>query len=156
MFLKIPDKLPANFIDCKNKTEAKKMVLVYNSHYATINEDSMADFLDVMNIDELDLEINIPDIDLLNLGDDDVIEDEPPPVPDKPKSKLGDIYELGRHQIICGDSTDEAVMIKLLQGKKIDMVFTDPPYGVDYAKKNEFLNKIDKGNRNQKSIQTII
>lgn len=62
--IKIPDKLPANFIDCKNKTEAKKMVLVYNSHYATINEDSMTDFLNGMNIDDLDLEINIPDIDL--------------------------------------------------------------------------------------------
>jgi len=53
-------------------------------------------------------------------------------LPANPKSKLGDIYQLGRHRLMCGDSTDKATVEKLMDGKKADMVFTDPPYGVSY------------------------
>lgn len=60
------------------------------------------------------------------------IEDEPPPVPDEPESKRGEIYELGRHRLMCGDATSREDVEKLMDGKKADMVFTDPPYGVSY------------------------
>lgn len=62
--INVPSKLPANFLDCKNKKEAKKLVLVYNSHYATINPDSLFDFTIDLNMDDLKLEIDIPNIDL--------------------------------------------------------------------------------------------
>lgn len=68
-------------------------------------------------------------------------------------SQLGDIWELGKHKIICGDCTDADNIQKLLINKKIDMLFTDPPYGVDYSSKNVFLNSIDNGDRNQIPIQ---
>lgn len=68
------------------------------------------------------------------------------------RCKRGDIWQLGRHRLMCGDSTDIADVERLMNGKKADMVFTDPPYGVSYASKNAFLNKADKGN----SIQTEI
>lgn len=58
-------------------------------------------------------------------------EDEVPEVKET-KVKLGDIYQLGNHRLMCGDSTDEATVSKLMNGEKADMVFTDPPYGVDY------------------------
>lgn len=53
-------------------------------------------------------------------------------LPENPKSKLGDIYELGNHRLICGDSTDLNVIEKLSAGEKADMFLTDPPYNVDY------------------------
>jgi DNA modification methylase len=59
-------------------------------------------------------------------------EDEVPGVPKEPISKLGDLYELGEHRLLCGDSTDKATVERLMNGEKADMVFTDPPYGVDY------------------------
>jgi len=59
-------------------------------------------------------------------------EDSIPEPPKEPKSKLGDIYELGHHRLMCGDSTSIDDVDKLMDGKKADMVFTDPPYGVDY------------------------
>jgi DNA modification methylase len=59
-------------------------------------------------------------------------EDDVPPVPDEPKSKLGDLYRLGDHRLLCGDSTCVTDVEKLMDGQKADMVFTDPPYGVDY------------------------
>jgi DNA modification methylase len=57
---------------------------------------------------------------------DDVLPENPPPV-----AKLGDIWQLGSHKIMCGDSTLKENIDKLMDGKKADMVFTDPPYGMD-------------------------
>jgi site-specific DNA-methyltransferase (adenine-specific) len=67
--------------------------------------------------------------------------------------KLGEIWALGRHKILAGDSTVESNVRALLGDVTIDCMVTDPPYGVDYSSKNEFLNKFDKGNRNQTPIQ---
>jgi len=66
--------------------------------------------------------------------------------------ELGDIYQVGPHRILCGDSTKEDSFTKILDGRRAHMVMTDPPYNVDYASKNEFLNKYDKGNRIQTAI----
>lgn len=49
-----------------------------------------------------------------------------------PISKLGDLWLLGSHRVLCGDSTDKSTVERLMDGKKADMVFTDPPYGVNY------------------------
>lgn len=59
-------------------------------------------------------------------------EDSIPEPPKEPKSKPGDIYELGHHRLMCGDSISIDDVDKLMDGKKADMVFTDPPYGVNY------------------------
>ena len=48
----------------------------------------------------------------------------------EPRAKVGDIYKLGRHRLICGDSTDVNVIDRLMDGAKADMVFTDPPYNI--------------------------
>lgn len=84
-------------------------------------------------------------------------EDSIPEPPKEPKSKLGDIYELGHHRLMCGDSISIDDVDKLIDGKKADMVFTDPPYNVafngrsgkfdviknDDLEENEFNNFID-------------
>ena len=68
------------------------------------------------------------------------------------RSKRGQIYLLGEHRLMCGDSTSADDVARLMNGEKADMVFTDPPYNVNYADKNKFLNAVDKGNRNQREI----
>jgi len=77
--------------------------------------------------DELDALLN-PIEETEGLTDEDAV----PDVPDEPKTKLGDIYILGNHRLMCGDSTSIDAVDKLMDGQKADMVFTDPPYGVDY------------------------
>jgi len=59
-------------------------------------------------------------------------EDAIPEPPEEPITKPGDIWILGKHRLMCGDSTSVDAVDKLMQGQKADMVFTDPPYGVDY------------------------
>jgi len=63
----------------------------------------------------------------------EIIEDDVPEVDEKNIiTKLGDIWQLGRHRLMCGDSTDKATVEKLMNGVKADMVFTDPPYNIGY------------------------
>lgn len=82
---------------------------------------------------------NILDFDMSSFGfdvvfdDDEVVEDDyTPEVPEEPKAKLGDIYQLGRHRLMCGDSTSQSDVQLLLNGELMDMVLTDPPYNVNY------------------------
>ena len=57
-------------------------------------------------------------------------EDDVPPVPEEPETVLGDLYVLGNHRLLCGDSTSITDVERLMDGQKADMVFTDPPYGM--------------------------
>lgn len=85
--------------------------------------------------------------------DKEIVEDEAPEV-DKdaePIAKLGDIWQLGRHRLMCGDSTSIDAVEKLMGGQMADMVFTDPPYGYNYqsnmrekSKKFDVLENDDK------------
>lgn len=81
-----------------------------------------------------DEELEDMDIDLE--GDLKVIDeskaDDVPEVVENPVIKLGDLIELGNHRLLCGDSTKEEDVKRLMDGKKADMVFTDPPYGISY------------------------
>ena len=95
-----------------------------------------------------DLDVLLPELEELDFlsdfsfdfGIDDeaeeteIVEDEAPEVDEdaEPIAKLGDIWQLGRHRLVCGDSTDKATVELLMDGKKADMVFTDPPYNIGY------------------------
>jgi DNA modification methylase len=82
--------------------------------------------MDMLQFGFEEMEELLPD----NAADDDFdIDDE---IPEIPFSEIGDIYELGPHRIMCGDSTDAKHVETLLNGNTVDMLFTDPPYNVDY------------------------
>jgi DNA modification methylase len=121
------------------KSEAEKIEI------AIADNESSGEW-DVPKLEELAVEfkddINLDDykIDLDGkwwgsfLPEEEVIEDEAPEVDeDNVVSVLGEVYQLGRHRLMCGDSTKIEDVEKLMDGKKADMVFTDPPYGVDYS-----------------------
>jgi DNA modification methylase len=85
-------------------------------------------------IDELKL-LSLPMLDLTGFDKDLLIEpgakDDIIPENVPARSKLGDLYELGAHRVLCGDSTQPEAVLRLMDGKKADMVFTDPPYGMN-------------------------
>lgn len=91
---------------------------------------------DIVNIDmtEFDFDYDFPEEDEEVQEDDYEVE-----LPVEPKSKLGDIYQLGNHRLMCGDSTSKEDVAKLMGDDKADMVFTDPPWNVNYG-------DVEKGN----------
>ena len=74
--------------------------------------------------------------------EDDFTEDDAKNV--ETRVKFGEIWQLGEHRLMCGDSTDAASVALLMDGQKADMVFTDPPYGVSIGDKNKALNSVQK------------
>lgn len=95
------------------------------------DDDLLSDELgDILDIDMSDFGFD------LDLGSDDEevqeddFDEEPP---EKPKSRLGQIYQLGRHRLMCGDSTNPEMVKKLVGGVQCDLLLTDPPYNVDYG-----------------------
>lgn len=151
------DEIPC--VRLSNYTEEQKKAYILAHNKLTMNSDFDLDILndeldDILNIDMSDFGF---DLDLEDEEEQEIVEDdfdiEPP---EEPKAKLGDIYQLGSHRLMCGDSTKEEDVAKLMNGVKADMVFTDPPYGMnldtDYSSmKSEIFKggiggkKYDKG-----------
>lgn len=78
--------------------------------------------------------------------------DDVPPVPEVPVTKTGDVWALGDHLLLCGDSTEKTSWDTLLKGGLLDVVWTDPPYNVNYDDKVTALSKTDKAQRNKDKI----
>ena len=87
--------------------------------------------------------------------DDDFNEDEALAEVADPVTKRGDIWVLGRHRLMCGDSTSQDDMATLMQGEMADLIITDPPYNVNYGDKAEMLDEYlpSKGHRNTNHIK---
>ena len=108
--------------------------------------DILPDELAELDLSDFDFDFGIDDEE----EEAEIVEDEAPEVDEdaEPITKLGDIWQLGRHRLMCGDSTDKATVELLMDGKKADMVFTDPPYGVSYTGGLQFKNgTVEKNNR---------
>lgn len=123
-------------------TDAQKKAYVIADNKMALNAGWNEELLktELENLKELDFDLeltgfNIDELDELFKQDEEekeIIEDdfdiEPP---EKPKAKLGDIYQLGNHRLMCGSSTDIDMVNKLIDNNKIDLVYTDPPYGIN-------------------------
>jgi DNA modification methylase len=117
------------------------------SELAEWDDKVLQELLEGLKAEDFDLSAIGFDIDDMNemIGDKNKVGlTDPDDVPEPPKvpiTKLGDIWQLGNHRLMCGDSTSIDAVEKLLDGEKIDLVFTDPPYGVDY----QGINNDDRG-----------
>ena len=116
-------------LDHLTDKERKEYALVHNK--TTMDTGFDLDLL-VPELAELDLSDFDFDFGIDDDEETEIVEDEAPEVDEdaEPIAKLGDIWQLGRHRLVCGDSTDKATVELLMDGKKADMVFTDPPYGM--------------------------
>ena len=94
-------------------------------------EHDISPWFDQDDLDEL-LAVTELDPEEGNTDPDDV-----PEVPEEPTTKPGDLWLLGNHRLLCGDSTNSQHVERLMDGTKADMVFTDPPYGFSYTKKSD-------------------
>ena len=130
--------LPCVYISAKDEAEAKEKLLKLNSQYGHMTADSVADFLDGMEIelDDLALPDGVLDLSGIAAPEEETEGDDDAPDVDEdgePDSQPGEMYELGNSILLCGDSTNPEDVARLMGGEKADMVFTDPPYGIDYS-----------------------
>lgn len=118
--------IPVVYVDIPDIDKEKELNLRLNKNLGHWDFDMLANF------DEELLKksgFDSKDLDKIFKG---VTEDEAPELSQDPAiSKLGEVYQLGRHRLMCGDATKLDDVEKLMDGKKADMVFTDPPYGID-------------------------
>jgi DNA modification methylase len=101
--------------------------------------------------DELDALLN-PIEETEGLTDEDAV----PDVPDEPKTKLGDIYILGNHRLMCGDSTSITDVETLMDGNPVDLIFTDPPYNVAFNGRSGKHDVIKNDNLSESDFETFI
>jgi DNA modification methylase len=144
------DKVPT--IDCSDMTESQKKAYIIADNKLAMNAGWDMDFLklELQDLEDADFDLTLTGFDdkeldqLLapeieeGLTDEDAV----PETPEEPKTKLGDIYILGNHRLMCGDSTSIDAVEKLLDGQRPDMVFTDPPYNIDYQGVKDKRDKI--------------
>lgn len=126
--------VPIIRLDDLSDEERKAYMLVHNK--LTMNTDFDDDLLDI----ELG---DILDIDMTDFGFEIKLEEEPKemvedeaPEDAETRCKLGDLWQLGNHRLICGDATDINTIDRLMGGQKADLLLTDPPYGIDAVSNN--------------------
>jgi site-specific DNA-methyltransferase (adenine-specific) len=127
-------------IELKDMTETQKRAYVIADNQLALNAGwdfsllslEVADLkendfdLDLLGFDPKELEKLLEPEEIEGLTDEDAV----PEVPEEPKTKLGDIYQLGNHRLMCGDSTSIEQLERLCDGQLVDMWLTDPPYNV--------------------------
>lgn len=140
--LKALKKLKWKEVECVRKTglteEQKKKYRILDNKTNELAEwdfDLLEEEIDGLDFDGFDFGFDF------NSGEDDaeIIEDEVPEVDEEiePTVKLGDIWQLGRHRLMCGDSTDVSAVAALMNGEEADLLLTDPPYNVAYEGKTK-------------------
>jgi len=117
--------------------QKKEFIVKDNVGYGEWDWDDLANNWDEQLLTEWGLDIPNFDANVIEAEEDDFA------VPDGGSETdiiLGDLFEIGEHRLLCGDSTDSDQVAKLMNGQKADMVFTDPPYGVNMNRSGKILN----------------
>lgn len=134
--------VPCVLVEHLTEAQKKAYILADNRLAMDAGWDDELLALELVNLKELDFDINLTGFDAAeieqlfnNIHDKDVTDDDfdvDAALEDDPISKQGDIWLLGKHKLICGDSTKAETYEKLMDGKKANLVVTDLPYNVDY------------------------
>lgn len=148
------DKVPCIRLDHLTDKERREYAILHNktAELAEYDFDNLAAELPDLDFSDFNFDFGF-DVDTDEQAE--IAEDEIPEVDEQnePTVKLGDIWQLGRHRLMCGDSTDKATVEKLMDGNKADMIFTDPPYDMEMGGQG-FIAKSMKNVKNR--IDNII
>lgn len=121
--------------------QAQKLRLLDNKlNESAWDMELLAEDIPELDWSNFDIDWGLPEMEDANV---DVEEVETPEPPEEPQAKLGDIYELGDHRLICGDSTDPEVIAKLMGEESADLYLTDPPYNVNISNSQGMTIKND-------------
>lgn len=128
------DKVPCIRLDHLTDEQRREYAIVHNksSELALYDFDNLALELEDLDFSDFNFDFGID----TDADETEIVEDEAPEVDEEnePITKLGDIWQLGRHRLMCESSLEQANIDKLLDGNKADLLLTDPPYGINADK----------------------
>ena len=144
------EKIPVSYQDYETEAQEWSDLIADNriAELAEIERSTLKDLLEELDTGELDMELT--GFDEKSLGDlmseffepeDGLTDDDEIPEEVEARCKLGDLWELGQHRLMCGDCTDFDSVSNLMDNEKAYMIFTDPPYNADYS------SRVDKKRR---------
>lgn len=149
--------LPATRCLAQDKFEAQRLLLVKESTASWVDVEVVSDYMRESGfaVEVAERTINIPGFEwdcveevAEKQKEQDEKAEQTPEIPGEVYIKKGDLIRLGRHRLLCGDSTEKGDVERLMNGEKIDMIFTDPPYGIDIVANSPRLRE----NKNLGSI----
>lgn len=151
--------LPVAYIGAESLNEAKAKLLELNSNYSKLNQKGFEKFtLDMPEIELVDIDLPGVVVEKVEEKKEGNIDDDEVPEVDKNQYGVvkGDIWLLGEHRLMCGDSTMIDDVEKLMDGEKADMVLTDPPYNVAYTGKTKDKLTIKNDSMNNESFYSFL
>lgn len=124
--------VPVIRLDHLDDEQRREYAIMHNktAELSEWNAETLAQELKCLDLSDFDIDWDLPE---LIEPEEEAQEDgyEPMP-PQEPLAKRGQVWQLGRHRLMCGSSTDTADVEKLMNGQQADLLLTDPPYGVEY------------------------
>lgn len=148
--------VPVNFQDYANEDQEKadlhadNAIASWSEFDLSFVNDQLKDFDPSFDVDMFGIKNFQIDVADKFLTDPDSV----PEVPKEPKTKPGDLYVLGSHRLFCADSTDIVSVERLMDGQKADMVFTDPPYGMNLD--TDYSTMVHKDGRSGNKFEPVI
>src|SRR5690554_1581212 len=113
--------------------QRREFIVKDNANLGAWDFDALADGWNIDDLEEWGVDLDLDKFEELKAEEDNFDVE----IPKEPKTVLGDLYEIGEHRLLCGDSTTTDSYLKLMDGELGDMVLTDPPYNVDYVGKTK-------------------
>ena len=159
------EKIPCIYAEGLTKAQIKAYRIADNkvSEFAKWDNDLLA--LEMEQLKELDFDMELTGFDIDDIESLLSVEEETGEpheddyeveLPKEPKAKIGDIYQLGNHRLMCGDSTKIEDVERLMNGNKADMVFTDPPYNVAFNGRSGEFDVIKNDNLSENEFNKFI
>ena len=133
--------VPCLFVEDLTEAQKRAYILADNKLALDAGWDEHILQIELAELADMDFDITLTGFELDDIEDDEpqeVVEDDYDVAPpEEPRTKLGDIWQLGRHRLMCGDSTDMETVEQLLDGTVADLVLTDPPYGIEVVQNKQ-------------------
>ena len=146
--------IPIIVADEWTEEQKNEFLIKDNVGFGEWDWDSLANEWDIEKLDDWGLDLPVD----LSVQEELEAEEDNYEIPNEINTDivLGDLFEIGEHRLLCGDSTDSDAVAKLMNGEKADMVFTDPPYNVDYEGKTKEKLKIQNDKHSLSEFRMFI
>lgn len=150
--------LPVAYVEADDEKDAREKLLLITSQYGEFTLEGFEEFAEGFNLNTENVHLADGTFALPSYAEENETtgDDLAPDFEENPVSRPGEIYDLGRHRLLCGDSTDPAQVASLMAGEEADLLVTDPPYNVNYTGGTKDAMTIKNDNLDDKQFRAFL